>query len=129
MPLWAATTFGFLRSVQTRSSRYATLAGAAAACCMLGKYWSVFLLAGLVVAALADRRRMQYFRSPAPYLTVMAGLVVLLPHLAWLRDNDFAPFTYAMTIHGDRSFADTAFAKWVISPARSPMSRCRSFWS
>ncbi len=110
MPLWAAATFWFLRSVQTRSSRYATLAGAAAACCMLGKYWSVFLLAGLVVAALADRRRAQYFRSPAPYITVIAGFVVLLPHLAWLRDNDFAPFTYAMTIHGDKSFANTAVA-------------------
>lgn len=110
MPLWAATTFAFLRSVQTRSSRYATLAGVAAACCMLGKYWSVFLLAGLVVAALADRRRAQYFKSPAPYLTVIAGFVVLLPHLSWLRDNDFAPFTYAMTIHGEKSFVNTALA-------------------
>lgn len=110
LPLWAATTFWFLRSVQTRSWRYALLAGAAAACCMLGKYWSVFLLAGLVVAALADRRRAQYFKSPAPYLTVIAGLVVLLPHLSWLRDNDFAPFTYAMAVHGDKSFANAAFA-------------------
>ena len=110
LPLWAATTFWFLRSVQTRSSRDATLAGIAAACCMLGKYWSIFLLAGLVVAALTDRRRAQYFRSPAPYLTVIAGFVVLLPHLAWLRDNNLAPFTYAMTIHGDKAFAGTVIA-------------------
>lgn len=110
IPLWAATTFWFLRSVKTRSSRYATLAGIAAAACMLGKYWSVFLLAGLVVAALIDRRRAQYLRSPAPWITVIAGFVVLLPHLSWLRDNNFAPFTYAMTIHGDKSFLNTAIA-------------------
>ena len=30
MPLWAATTFWFLRSIKTRSSRHATLAGVAA---------------------------------------------------------------------------------------------------
>lgn len=110
IPLWAATTFWFLRSIKTRSSRYATLAGVAAACCMLGKYWSIFLLAGLVLAALVDRRRALYFKSPAPWITVIAGFVVLLPHLSWLRDNNFAPFTYAMSIHGDKIFLNTAVA-------------------
>ena len=110
IPLWAATTFWFLRSIKTRSSRDATLAGIAAGCCMLGKYWSIFLLAGLAVAVLTDRRRAQYFRSPAPWLTIMAGFVVLLPHLSWLRDNNFAPFTYAMSIHGDKAFIGTLTA-------------------
>ena len=49
MPLWAATTFWFLRSYKTRNALYAALAGIGAAGCMLGKYWSVFLIAGLVV--------------------------------------------------------------------------------
>ena len=67
MPLWAATTFWFLRSYKTRSALYAALAGARrAAARMLGKYWSVFLLAGLAVAALIDKRRGVYFRSAAP---------------------------------------------------------------
>lgn len=110
IPLWAVTTFWFLRSIKTRSSRYATLAGAAAAACMLAKYWSIFLLAGLVVAALVDRRRAAYFKSPAPWITIAVGFVALLPHLAWLRDNDFAPFTYAMAIHGDKAFGGTVVA-------------------
>ena len=63
MPLWAVTTLWFLRSYKTRSALYAALAGVGAAGCMLGKYWSVFLLAGLAVAALIDRRRAGYFRS------------------------------------------------------------------
>ncbi len=73
MPAWAATTFWFLRSYRTRSALYAALAGVGAAACMLGKYWSVFLLAGLAVAALIDRRRAVYFRSAAPWITVVAG--------------------------------------------------------
>jgi 4-amino-4-deoxy-L-arabinose transferase-like glycosyltransferase len=105
MPAWAATTFWFLRSYQTRSRVYAALAGVGAAACMLGKYWSVFLLAGLIVAALIDARRGAYFRSVAPWITVVAGLVVLGPHVAWLVQHDFAPFSYAMTVHGDKPFA------------------------
>src|ERR1019366_1638226 len=104
IPAWAATTFWFLRSYQTRSPIYAALAGVGAAACMLGKYWSVFLLAGLAVAALIDKRRAGYFRSAAPWITVLA------PHLVWLAQNDFAPFSYAVTLHGDKPFAVTVFA-------------------
>jgi dolichyl-phosphate-mannose-protein mannosyltransferase len=110
IPLWAATTFWFLRSIGTRSLIYAALAGVAAAGSMLGKYWSVFLLAGLIAAALIDRRRMAYFKSAAPWITVIFGLIVMLPHLSWLNDNAFAPFTYAMTIHGDKPFSNTLIA-------------------
>ncbi len=108
VPLWAATTFWFLRSYKTRSTLYAVLAGIGAAGCMLGKYWSVFLLAGLAAAALIDRRRALYFRSAAPWLSVVAGLAVLTPHLIWLARHDFSSFGYAMAVHGEKPFADTA---------------------
>ncbi len=110
LPAWAATTWWFLRSYTTRSALYAALAGAGAAACMLGKYWSVFLLAGLVVAALIDKRRTGYFRSAAPWTTVAVGAVVLAPHLAWLYQHHFEPFAYAMQVHGDKSFGPTALA-------------------
>ncbi len=108
LPLWAATTLWFLRSYRTRSALYAALAGFGAAGCMLGKYWSIFLLAGLALAALIDTRRARYFRSPAPWISVAAGLVALAPHLLWLYRNDFEPFGYAMQVHGDKPFATTA---------------------
>jgi 4-amino-4-deoxy-L-arabinose transferase-like glycosyltransferase len=107
MPFWAATTYWFLRSYETRSKLYAALAGIGAAGCMAGKYWSIFLLIGLVLAALIDRRRMQYFFSAAPWITVIAGAIVLAPHVIWLVQNDFAPFGYAMTIHGAKPLSAT----------------------
>lgn len=110
MPLWAVTTFWFLRSFTTRGKVYAALAGLAAAAAMLGKYWSVLLLAGLIVAALSDRRRAAYFRSPAPWITIAAGLIVIAPHIGWLLEHDFAPFTYAMSVHGDKAFGNTLTA-------------------
>ncbi len=108
LPLWAATTLWFLRSYRTRSALYAALAGLGAAGCMLGKYWSVFLLAGLALAALIDARRGRYFRSAAPWITALVGLAALAPHVLWLYRHDFEPFGYAMQIHGAKPFAATA---------------------
>jgi len=99
IPLWALVTWLFLRSYETRSTVWAALAGAAATAAMMGKYWSVFLLAGLGIAALADPRRGRYFRSAAPWVTVAAGAVLFAPHVAWLVGQDFAPFSYAVTAH------------------------------
>ena len=66
---------------------------------MLGKYWSIFLLAGLAVAALADPRRTVYLRSSAPWITIAVGGLAIAPHLAWIVANDFAPFAYAVAAH------------------------------
>jgi hypothetical protein len=99
IPLWAATTALFLRSYETRNPVWAAFAGLAAAAAMLGKYWSIVLLLGLGLAAIADPRRGAYFRSSAPWATIVAGLLGLSPHVAWLFDNGFTPFTYAMETH------------------------------
>jgi 4-amino-4-deoxy-L-arabinose transferase-like glycosyltransferase len=109
IPLWAFVTWCFLRSYETRSVTWAALAGAAAAAAMMGKYWSVFVLAGLGVAALADPRRAAYFRSPAPWVTIAVGAILFAPHLAWLIGQDFAPFTYAVTAH-QSTLASSALA-------------------
>jgi 4-amino-4-deoxy-L-arabinose transferase-like glycosyltransferase len=98
-PLWAATTWWFLHSFETRRVGWAALAGIGAAAAMLGKYWSVLLLAALGLAALTDRRRAAYFGSPAPYVTLAVGTILLTPHIDWLMDHDFVPFTYAIETH------------------------------
>lgn len=80
MPYWAAATLFFLRSFRTGDRLAAALAGIAAGGAMLGKYWSVFLIAGLGAAALLDPRRLDYLRSSAPWITIATGVAVLTPH-------------------------------------------------
>lgn len=109
IPLWALVTWCFLRSYETRSALWAALAGAAAAAAMMGKYWSIFLLAGLGIAALAEPRRAQYFRSAAPWITVLVGAIFFAPHVAWLVAHDFMPFTYAVVAH-QSTFANSALS-------------------
>ena len=110
LPLWAATTLFFLRSFESRRVIDAALAGVFAAVSIYGKYWSVMLLAGLGIAALTDARSRAYFRSPAPWVTVAAGVVVLAPHVLWLSGNGFAPFSYALATHSAPSFAAVALS-------------------
>jgi hypothetical protein len=99
IPLWAATTWFFLRSFETRRVMFSTFAGLTAAAAMLGKYWSIFLLLGLAIAASAHPRRADYFRSSAPYVTVTVGAAALAPHIVWLYGNHFEAFGYALASH------------------------------
>jgi len=105
--LWAATTLCFIRAFETRSPAWSAAAGAAAAAAMLGKYWSIILLAGLAMAALTDTRRARYFRSAAPWITVAVGALLLAPHCVWLVTHDFIPMTYAFAAHGAKTLGQT----------------------
>jgi hypothetical protein len=110
IPVWAAATYWFLRSFETRSILYAALAGFAAAAAMLGKYWSIVLLIGLAVAALADPRRREYFRSAAPWVTIAVGALALTPHVVWLAARDFEAFGYATGSHPVGNYGEAALS-------------------
>jgi len=103
LPTWAATTFWFMRAYRTQSVIYSALTGVGAALCLLGKYWSVFLIAGLVFAALIDSRRVTYFRSAAPWVATITGFSMLAPHVVWLYQHDFVPLDYAFARHDANS--------------------------
>lgn len=97
IPLWALATWAFVLSLRTRYWPYAALASAAAVAAVLVKYWSVFLVCALAVAALVDRRRAAYFRSPAPWVAAGVGVVLLAPHVAWLIRESFPPLQWVST--------------------------------
>jgi hypothetical protein len=98
-PFWAVTTWWFLLSFETRRPGLAALAGVGAAASMLGKYWSIIMLAGLALGALSDPRRAPYFRSAAPWITVAVGAALLAPHVIYVATHGFSTVTFAMTAH------------------------------
>jgi len=99
IPVWAATAYFFLRSFTERSIAMGAIAGLCAAIAMLTKYWSIFLILGLIVAALSDPRRWDYLRSGAPYASVLVGALAFAPNVVSLVDYDFQPFQYATSVH------------------------------
>lgn len=97
---WPIAIYCFLRSFESRTFLWAVATGAAAALAMLGKYYSIFLIAGFAAAAIAHPQRRAYFTSPAPWVSALAGLAVLGPHIWWLASTGSAPFGYAVKSHG-----------------------------
>lgn len=99
LALWPLATYCFLRAFETRTAIWAIAVGLATALAMLGKYYSVFLVASFAIAALGHPSRRAYFSSASPWISVAAGLLALAPHLHWLATTGAAPFGYAMAAH------------------------------
>ena len=104
IPVWAAASYLFLRSFAERSLLWGAAAGVGAALAMLTKYWSIFLILGFIVAALAHPKRWDYLRSPAPWASIAAGALVFAPNIVSLFAYDFRQFGYATGSHAVMSF-------------------------
>jgi 4-amino-4-deoxy-L-arabinose transferase-like glycosyltransferase len=102
LPAWPLATYCFLRAFETRRAGWAVAAGLAGALAMLGKYYSVFLLGGFAVAAIAHPQRRAYFTSSAPWISVATGLAALVPHIYWLATTGAKPFAYALDRHAGK---------------------------
>ncbi len=73
------------------------LAGAFAALAMLGKYYSIVLLATLFCVLLVHPDRGRVLRSPALLIAALAGAVVLAPHAWWLWERREIAFAHAVS--------------------------------
>ena len=69
IPFWAAALLFYLRARRGLGAADAFLAGAFASLAVLGKYWAVFLLAGMAVASVGRRRdeTLLAFARPLPH--------------------------------------------------------------
>ena len=107
---WPIATYCFLRAYETRALAWAALSGITAALAILGKYYSIYLIAGFVVAAFWHPRRFEYLRSASPWVSVLCGLAVLGPDFHWLAT--FGPTTvrYAINVHASHSITDESWA-------------------
>jgi 4-amino-4-deoxy-L-arabinose transferase-like glycosyltransferase len=106
LSMWPIATCCFLRAFETRGALWSAAAGATAALAMLGKYYSIYLIGALVIAALSHPRRWSYLRSSSPWISILTGSIVLAPHLYWLVTTGLGPLQYAMAVHGSDSTSD-----------------------
>lgn len=93
---WPLATWCFLRAFETRVPLWAVAVGCTTALAMVGKYYSIFLVASFAFAALAHPARRAYFTSASPWISVVVGLAALSPHLYWLATTGASTFTYAL---------------------------------
>jgi hypothetical protein len=87
IPFWAATLLFYLRARRGLGVVDAFLAGAFASMTMLGKYWAVFLFAGMAAAVFVGPGVRRFWRSPAPYVMALGAIIVIAPHVLWLLND------------------------------------------
>ncbi|MET4444823.1 4-amino-4-deoxy-L-arabinose transferase-like glycosyltransferase [Bradyrhizobium sp. GM2.2] len=107
LAVWPLATWCFLRAFETRAASWAVAVGCTTALAMVGKYYSIFLVASFTFAALAHPARRAYFTSASPWISVVVGLAALSPHLHWLATTGASTFTYALN-HANGTAASSA---------------------
>lgn len=95
---WAIACFA--RALRTGQPHHALLAGLTAALALLGKYFSVVLLASLLLAALLHEPWRKRLLSRTGLLMASGAALLLLPHAWWLLTHDALPFRYALDATG-----------------------------
>lgn len=95
LSVWPWAAYFFVRFMQTGGWRSAVALGVLAAAAILGKYFSVVLLATLVLASLARPAWRARLASWPSLIVVGAGSVVLMPHVYWVFTHHFMTFGYA----------------------------------
>src|SRR3954471_22360853 len=85
----------YLDAFEKRSIRSGVLLGVAGALALMTKYWVVTMIGAIGLAALIHPQRLQFLRSPAPWVAIFVLVVAMVPHLMWLKQVDFVPLTYA----------------------------------
>lgn len=101
--VWPIAIYCFARSYETRLPIWAFFAGVVGALAVLGKYYSAFLIFGFVFGAICHPNRQAYFRSSAPWISVIVGVAILSPHFYHLARMDTGPLDYAAAAHGTES--------------------------
>lgn len=85
----------YLHAFEKRTVRSGIWLGLAGAAAMMTKYWALTIIGAVGIAALLHPMRLLFLRSPAPWVAIGTMLVAMLPHLWWLKQVNFLPFTYA----------------------------------
>ena len=98
----------YLNAFQKRTWLSGVLLGLAGASALMTKYWVLTMIGAIGLAALIHPARWRFLASPAPWIAIATLVVVMIPHLIWLKDVDFVPLTYAGDVYALSSRAQSA---------------------
>ena len=79
---------------------------------MLAKYYALMIFAGMFLLFLYEKNLRQTLRTPLPYIAVSITVLLLLPHIFWLIENNFSSFAYAKS----RSTSEYHFYNHLLKP-------------
>ena len=94
LALWPMCVFYFHRALKKDEFRDWVLTGLFAGLNLFNKYTSGVLLFSMAAFMLYNKNARSKFKTFGPYLCSLICIIVILPHLIWLYQNDFASLSY-----------------------------------
>jgi 4-amino-4-deoxy-L-arabinose transferase-like glycosyltransferase len=98
----------YLDAFEKRTARAGFWLGFAGALALMTKYWVLTMIGAVGLAALIHPDRLNFLRSPTPWVAIAVAIAAMVPHLMWLKEVDFVPLTYAGDVYGLSSRAQSA---------------------
>lgn len=102
----------YLNAFEKRDARSGIWLGLAGALALMTKYWVVTMIGAVGLAALIHPERRRFLLSPAPWVAIAALVAAMIPHLIWLKQVNFAPFTYAGDVYSHVTRETTLHLVW-----------------
>jgi 4-amino-4-deoxy-L-arabinose transferase-like glycosyltransferase len=95
LPFWALAGYSFHAALKRGRIGHWLLLGLAFGGALWAKYFVIVLAAPYALFLLFDRDARRALATPGPWLAVALAFLIALPHVIWLFQNDFIPFSYA----------------------------------
>lgn len=91
------TCFLYIRAMREAKTVYYLLAGISIGLGILSKYNFIFFLTALLLSSLSCREGRRLLFDRRIVLSVLSAILVLLPHVVWLVQENFLSLDYALT--------------------------------
>ncbi len=95
LPFWALAGYACHAALKRGRIGHWGLLGIAFGGALWAKYFVVMLAAPYALFMLFDPRARRALATPGPWLALATALLIAAPHVVWLLQTDFLPFTYA----------------------------------
>lgn len=96
LPFWALMALTFQRAVKDDNLKHWLLLGLWSAGGLYSKYSTGLLLVSLMTIMVVQPLARSRLKSVGPYLALCVAIALFVPHLIWLKNHNFLPFTYAL---------------------------------
>ena len=93
---WLVYCFYCALRAERRRTGYWLLTGLCAGTALMIKYYAPVLLLSMLAIMLTTREGRRAWTEPGPYLAGAAALLIALPNILWLLQNNFVAIDYAL---------------------------------
>ena len=101
-PIWALLALTFYFAVTRESLRYWLVTGILAGLAILAKYQAAILFIPLLIVMFVTQEGRNSLKTMGPWLGGVLAALIVLPHLYWLLNNDFAAVSYLGETYVDK---------------------------